>query len=464
MVKLWGVVVFLILFSCQSFEPVPQNEVKKSLQKMNLSLAYEPQLDPRVACDSVSRNMLQMLFEGLTRIGPDGSPHLAVAEKVSVEEDGLRYIFTLRACEWSNKEAVTAYDFEYTWKSRLTKALNSPLQSAMNLIKNREKIRKGELTQDHLGVKALSTKVLEVELETPIENFLEVISDPVFFPISAKADKENPSWAEVEAKEFVGNGPFSLEEWKHFMQLKVVKSDSYWDREAVTLEKLNFVIMENDEEIRQFSAGTLDWLGFPFSYLDQKAMNIIGKKQEKEVIPLNYTVHFNQEKSPFNQEKVRRSFSLSIQRQLFPENINVWSQSDPLLHEDVDLLVAETLFTELSEKTHLELTFKPIECIYPKGERNYALANYLVKQWESLFSVKVHLIELSRHDFRKTFEGGAFQLACFPTYLEEESHNEDESLSFSVYFFSQPYLKQSWVDNVQLSSRGFIDFKWGSIN
>ena len=464
MVKLWGVAVFLVLVSCQSFEPVPRNEVKKSLQSINVSLAYEPQLDPRVACDSVSRNMLQMLFEGLTRIGPDGSPHLAVAEKVNVEEEGLRYTFTLRPCNWSNKEAVTAYDFEYSWKSRLTKAVNSPLQSAMNLIKNGEKIRKGELTQEHLGVKALSKSILEVELESPIESFLEVVSDPVFFPISSKVDKENPLWAEIDAKEFVSNGPFSLEEWKHFMELKVVKSHTYWDREAVTLEKLNFVMMENDEEVRQFSAGTLDWLGFPFSYLDQKAMYRLEKKQNKEIIPLNYTVHFNQEKSPFNQEKVRRSFSLSIQRQLFPENINVWSQSDSFLHEDVDLLVAETLFTELPEKTYLELTFKPIECIYPKGERNQALANYLVKQWESLFSVKVRLVELSRHDFRKTFEDGAYQLACFPAYLEEGNQNEDESLSFSVYFFSHPYLKQAWVDNVQLSSKGFIDFKWGSVN
>jgi len=61
-----------------------------------------------------------MLFEGLTRIGPDGTVELAAADHVDISEDGKTYRFHIRKAYWSNGDPVTARDFAYAWKLSLS--------------------------------------------------------------------------------------------------------------------------------------------------------------------------------------------------------------------------------------------------------------------------------------------------------------------------------------------------------
>ena len=56
------------------------------------------------------------VFEGLTRLDPEGNPEPAMAENIEVSEDELTYTYTLRDAEWSNGDPVTAQDFEFAWK------------------------------------------------------------------------------------------------------------------------------------------------------------------------------------------------------------------------------------------------------------------------------------------------------------------------------------------------------------
>ncbi len=57
------------------------------------------------------------LFEGLTRLDKNHQPKPAVAERIEESEDWLTYTFHLRDnAKWSNGEPVTAQDFEYAWK------------------------------------------------------------------------------------------------------------------------------------------------------------------------------------------------------------------------------------------------------------------------------------------------------------------------------------------------------------
>jgi ABC-type oligopeptide transport system substrate-binding subunit len=75
--------------------------------------APEPDtLDPQLARTDGAFNILRDVFEGLTAIGPDGSPVPAAAESWTVTPDGLEYRFTLRdGLRWSNGDALVAADF-----------------------------------------------------------------------------------------------------------------------------------------------------------------------------------------------------------------------------------------------------------------------------------------------------------------------------------------------------------------
>ena len=53
-----------------------------------------------------------------------------------------------------------------------------------------------------------------MELEQPTGFFLNLISNPAFFPVNHKVAQENPEW-HAEADTYVSNGPFKLKEWNH---------------------------------------------------------------------------------------------------------------------------------------------------------------------------------------------------------------------------------------------------------
>ncbi|MFS8564408.1 MAG: ABC transporter substrate-binding protein [Rhabdochlamydiaceae bacterium] len=100
------------LSSCHKKIP---SSVQQRILRMNVH--QEPTtMDPRKGSDWISAVMHFNLFEGLMRFHPDGSLSPAQAESVTISNDRLVYTFHLRDTTWSNGEAVTAQDFEMSWK------------------------------------------------------------------------------------------------------------------------------------------------------------------------------------------------------------------------------------------------------------------------------------------------------------------------------------------------------------
>src|SRR6266849_8096889 len=88
---------------------------EKVLRVANLG---EPEtLDPHKTSTTVESNVLRNLFEGLVVQDPKGNVAPGVAESWSASEDGVTYIFKLRAdAKWSNGDPVTASDFVFSFR------------------------------------------------------------------------------------------------------------------------------------------------------------------------------------------------------------------------------------------------------------------------------------------------------------------------------------------------------------
>ncbi|PQV76374.1 ABC transporter substrate-binding protein, partial [Cronobacter sakazakii] len=80
----------------------------------------------------------------------------------------------LRDAKWSNGDPVRAQDFVYAWQRTLDKATAAEYAFILFDVKNAQKVNKGELPLDQLGVKAKDDKTLVVELEQPAPYFLEL--------------------------------------------------------------------------------------------------------------------------------------------------------------------------------------------------------------------------------------------------------------------------------------------------
>jgi oligopeptide transport system substrate-binding protein len=76
-----------------------------------------PSLDPGLASDVTSANILLNIMDPLVVLDEDLNPVPNAAESIERSEDGLTVTFTLRDdLAWTNGDPVTAEDFEWSWK------------------------------------------------------------------------------------------------------------------------------------------------------------------------------------------------------------------------------------------------------------------------------------------------------------------------------------------------------------
>lgn len=141
-----------------------------------LETAEIPSMDTSKSTDSVSFRVFVNAMEGLYRLDKDNKPTPGMAKDVKISEDKKTYTFELRDAKWSNGDPVRAQDFVYAWQRTLDKALAAEYAFILFDVKNAQKVNKGELPADQLGVKAKDDKTLVVELEQPAPYFLELTS------------------------------------------------------------------------------------------------------------------------------------------------------------------------------------------------------------------------------------------------------------------------------------------------
>ncbi|MCM3079954.1 peptide ABC transporter substrate-binding protein [Brevibacillus invocatus] len=372
--------------------------------RMNLRLEL-PTADPAFAEDSTSVAVIRATFDGLTRMGKDGKPQLSVAEKVDVSKDQLMYTFHLRDSTWSNGDPVTAHDFEYAWKRVLNPQTTSINAYQMFYLKNGEKFNNGEVTADEVGVKALDDKTLVVKLENPTPYFLELTAYFTYYPVNPKVIEANAKWS-TEANTHVGNGPFKIEKWDHKIKLVLAKNDTYWDKNAVNLDRVDFSIIEDENtELFLFEKDELDWAGSPLSTLPIEAMPSLNKsgKMTTQTIAATYLYKFNTEQVPFNNVKIRKAFSYAINRQLIIDHIKQGNQEPALgflppsmsvntgpYFQDNNVEVARQLLKEgiaelgLSKLPSVTLSFN-------SSPSHRVVAEAIQDQWNKAFGIEVKL-------------------------------------------------------------------------
>lgn len=269
-------------------------------------------LDPSIGFDEVSWDPLNNLMEGLTRLDEEHLAAPGAAESWDVSEDGLTYTFHLREdATWSNGDPVLAADFEHAWKYMLDPETASPAAFLAYVIEGAEAFNSGEGAVDDVMVTAVDEKTLEVGLAQPTGYFLDLLTNPAFFPINHQVAEENPNW-HAEAESFVGNGPFALDSWSHDEEMIFVKNEHYWDRDVVNLDRIHFAMVnDSNTQYQMFEAGELDTASIPPELSDEL---IDGDNVFIEPAGGLEFFRFNLEMEPFHNKKIRQAFSYAINR------------------------------------------------------------------------------------------------------------------------------------------------------
>ena len=222
-------------------------------------------LDPQVATDGTSFEVIANYTDGLTQMDADGAAVPAIAESWDVSEDGTVYTFHLREdANWSNGEPVTADDFIFAWQRAVDPALASEysyMLSDIGQVKNAAAIIAGEMDKSELGVKALDSKTLEVTLEVPVSYFLSLMYFPTFYPVNqAFFESLADGTFGTSPETTLSNGAFILTSYEPAaLSFTLAKNPDYYDADSVKLDGLSYqVIKDSQQAYMSYQNGDLD--------------------------------------------------------------------------------------------------------------------------------------------------------------------------------------------------------------
>jgi oligopeptide transport system substrate-binding protein len=227
--------------------------------------AEPPSLDPGLATDTTSSNILLNIMDPLVKLGPPPNlePVPSLAESWDTSADGLTVTFHLRSDgKWTNGDPVTAQDFEYSWKRTVSPDLAADYAyqffGIVGAAEYNSCTKNCDALKDKVGVKAVDPQTLEVKLTSPQPWFIQQAAHHSFLAVNKKAvDQFGDKW--TEAANIVTNGPFKLAAWQHNASIDLVKWDQWRDAANVSLTSVKGrMITDGITGIQAFEAGEIN--------------------------------------------------------------------------------------------------------------------------------------------------------------------------------------------------------------
>ena len=222
-------------------------------------------MDSTIATEADCLEVISAIIEPLFVTAADGTPVNALCASYETNEESTEYVFHIREdANWMNGVPVTADDFVYAWRRLVDPVTASEYSFMMEVaaVKNATPIISGELPIEELGVSAVDSKTLKVELDHPVSYFLNLMTFPSFCPINEAFATELGSEYALGADNLLCCGPFYMSAWDvggNTYQLK--KNPSYYDADKVNLDEINFQIIKDPQQtMLAYENGTLDYV------------------------------------------------------------------------------------------------------------------------------------------------------------------------------------------------------------
>jgi oligopeptide transport system substrate-binding protein len=395
-----GVALAFLTFSFPWGVGLPSREGKE----FRMSLGTEPPtLDWSLATDSVSITVIENIMEGLTRHDQSASGelqvHPAIAKRWEVSGNGRIYHFYLREdVHWTDGYPVTAGNFEYSWKRLLNPKTAAEYAYFLYDIVNAYEYNTGQLTDaEKVGVRALGPWILEVNLKKPIVYFPSITTFMVTFPQRRDLiEQYEDHWTDPE--NLVTNGPFRLTEWRHEYKVILEVNPDYFGGRSQLDRIQMFIVNEPTTALTLYETGDLDMVR-----LSPEAMSFYEQSPEFQRTPLLrvYYYGFNVEKAPFNDLRVRRAFSMSVDREEFPRvlkggEIATTSWIPPKMFA-YNPEIGLKFYPEGARRLLAEAGYPggeglpPITVVYDTGQINNLIAENLQAQWQRNLHIRVDL-------------------------------------------------------------------------
>ncbi len=390
---IWCVIPGLLLSSCE-----PRPERLNGVFRMAIA-AEPPTLDGSLATDNVSFDMLTNLMEGLTQYNDRLEPIPAIAERWEFSDDNKIITYYLRDdVFWTDGKPVTAHDFEFSWKRLLNPATAAEYAYFLFDVENANEYNSGKIRDaNQVGVKALSSSVLQVKLKRPVVYFPSITTFMVTFPQRQDIiTKFGEHWTDPE--NLVTNGPFTLAEWEHEYKLVLKANPHYYEGRPKVNTVIAYVVEEATTSLTLYETGELDMVELP-----PIAIPHYKDRPEYQNLPLlrGYYYGFTVDKPPFDDPRLRLALAHAIDRSRIPAILKggeiptaSWIPKgmlgfNPVIGAHFDPGKARNLLAEAGYPEGRG--FPKVSAVYNTDQTNRLIAEFIQAQWKEHLNVDVEL-------------------------------------------------------------------------
>ncbi len=323
-------------------------------QRLRVGIQLEPpNLDPTAgAAAAIDEVVYANVFEGLTRIGPDGAVRPGLAHRWEISANGQTYTFHLRDdVRFHDGSRFDAEDVIFTFdRARAADSVNA------------QKV----LFQPISGMEAPDPLTVVIHLARPVGAFLTHLGwgDAVIVA---------PESAETNVFRPIGTGPFRFEVWRKGTSITLVRNTDY-SGAAPALDAIRFTFIPDPAAaFAALLAGDVD--GFPAYPAPENLPRLdadprfrvdVGTSEGEIILAIN------NQRPPFDDVRVRRALAHAIDRRaviegaLFGYGVPIGSHFPPHHPSYVDLtgvyphdpVRARTLLTEAGLEEGFSTTLK----------------------------------------------------------------------------------------------------------
>ena len=331
------VFVIMLVAGCRA---APQAIVRE----LNLNLGNEPPtLDPALATDAGSQQIIRMIFASLVELDPaTGAPQHGLATSWAVSADGLIWEFKLRDdAVWSRfvpargiiekKRAVNARDVVYSVRRVFDPRVGSGFAGTFApLIRGAEQLRAAnpQTTKDAdferlfnaLGVSEVDDSTVRFILTRPASYFPTLLATWLV-RVQPRESIEAGGTVWTEPGTLWTSGPYVIERWSHSREMILRKNDHYYDAGSVAITRITFaMIADTATALDEYKNGNLDSLdpygGLSTDQVDQLREDpVLGKQMQIAPSMCSHYYGFNVAKEPFKDVLVRKAFVAALDRE-----------------------------------------------------------------------------------------------------------------------------------------------------
>jgi len=242
--------------------------------------------------------VVDMLYSGLTRMGPDNKPMADLAERWEGSEDAKTFTFYLRkGIVFHDGTPCTADDVVATFQAILNPDIPAAARSVLNMIEK---------------IEAVDPTTVKFTLKTPFAD-LPISTAHANARIVSKAALSGPR--EKLDTTANGTGPFKLETYDSARMVRLVKNENYFIKGKPYLDGIDMMLFPDlAAESANFLSGAVDVMLVVQQADFQRIADATGITAQRIPSGRFVNITMRQDQKPFDDVRVRKALAMSVDR------------------------------------------------------------------------------------------------------------------------------------------------------